>query len=213
MRAWFALLILVTAVGCKGAPGVKPPQTASTGLPAEATATLGGLDPQAAFADIRARVVPTINARVPAALEAKLKFAPQFDARNRVIALVPESWLMGDVQGMLRPPPEDGLGAATAIAFGAGCDGRCVSKDWAASFDKMEVRTLPVQNVELDEAIGRNGRLVVARSGTVRYVVAGLWKPDSARYFFCRATLEGAAVEAQAAFVSACRALEVRHWD
>ncbi len=214
MRGFLFLLLLASVAACQKQPKGPPSADASSvALPAEVTPTLGGLDPQAEFADIRTRVVPTVNARVPAALRDKLQFAPQFDAYNRVIALVPDSWVMGDAPGKLQPGPNAGLGESTSMTFGSGCDGRCAPKDWAASFDKMEVKSLPVQNVETDETIGNNGRLVVARSGAIRYVAAGIWKPDSARYFYCRATLEGAAIDALGAFVGACRSLEVHRWQ
>ena len=214
LRPLLFVLAVLTAFACQkraadGARQLAP----SSQLPAEVTGTLAGLDPEAEFADIRARTLPAVNGRVPSQLVAKLKFAPQFDAKNRVVALVPESWVMGDAPGMLKPPPDADLGAATSIAFGSACDGRCAPKDWAKSFDKVEVSALPVQSVDSDEPIGKFGRVIVARSGDVRYIVAGVWKPDSARYFYCRATLEGQAIDALQAFVSACRAMDVRRWE
>lgn len=213
MRVFCLLLVVLGVVACQKQAAPQSADAALGALPAEVTPTLGGLDPQAEFAEMRARSMPAVNARVPPALREKLKFAPQFDAHNRVLTLVPDAWVMGDAPGKLMPGPEGQLGASTSMAFGSACDGRCAVKDWAASFDKVEVRTLPAQEFETDEVIGQTGRVVVARSGAVRYVVAGLWKPDSARYFFCRATLEGPAVDALSAFVAACRAMEVHRWE
>ena len=215
MRLLPLLLIvaLAGAPGCQKAPAAAKPGAAAADLPGGATPTAAAVDPQADFAEIRTRILPTVNARVPASLAAKLQFAPQFDAKSRVVALAPESWVMGDAPGTLRPAPDANLGAATMMAFGSGCDGRCAPKNWAEAFDKVEVRSLAVQQVESDEPIGKSGRVVVARSGAVRYVVAGIWKPDGARYFFCRATLDGPAIDALPAFVGACRAMDVRRWD
>ncbi len=212
LRSCLLVLALFIASACHK-PARTEPKSAETGLAAAATPTQAAPDPEAEFADIRARIQPVVNARVPVALVDKLKFAPQFDAKSRVIALVPESWVMGDTPGTLQPPPDAGLGAATSMAFGSGCDGRCKPKNWAESFDQVEVRRVPVQEIELDEPIGTSGRVVVTRAGGVRYVIAGIWKPDSARYFFCRATLEGAAIDALQAFVGACRAMDIRRWQ
>ena len=214
MRVCVLPFLLVLVVACQKSPPTPAKAASALGeLPTAVTPTEPPLNPEAEFAEIRARILPVVNARVPTALADKLKFAPQFDGRSRVVVLVPEAWQMGAAPGTLKPPADANLGAATAIAFGSGCDGRCAPKDWAASFDKVEVRALPVQEVESDEPIGRSGRVVVVRSGQVRYVVAGIWKPDGARYFFCRATLEGAAIDALQAFVGACRAMDVRRWE
>ena len=210
MRVPVLLLLLMTLSCQKAPPPVAHGPHAATD---DVTPTAAPLDPEAEFADIRARQMPAVNDRVPRALGEKLKFAPQFDAHNRVVALVPESWQMGDAPGTLKPPADANLGASTTMAFGSACDGRCAAKDWAASFDKVEVHGTTVQQVESDEPIGNQGRVVVTRSGNVRYVVAGVWKPNAPRYFFCRAALEGQAIEALPAFVAACRAMDVRRWD
>lgn len=214
MRVGLIAFVLAVSVapGCRKPPNAaaKSDQAPPT---AEATPTQAGPDPETEFAEVRARILPTVKARVPVGLADKLKFAPQFDARSRVVALVPESWVMDNVPGKLRPPPDADLGASTSIAFGAGCNGRCAPKDWAKAFDDVEVRTLPLQHIDSDEPIGKSGRIVVVSAGDVRYVVAGLWKPDGARYFYCRATLEGNAIAALPAFVTACRGMDVRRWE
>lgn len=213
---WVWPLIVVMGLlsaGCKPQAQSVKADASAVGLPHEVTPTQGALDLEVEFAEIRTRILPSVNDRVPRALMDKLKFAPQFDSHNRVVALAPEAWVMGAVPGTLRPAADAGLGASTSMSFGSACDGRCAPKDWAASFDKVEIRSLQVQHIDVDEPIGKVGRVIVARSGAVSYVVAGIWKPEGNRYFFCRATLEGAAFDALQAFVGACRAMDVRRWD
>lgn len=211
-RVWRCLGLGVAVIGCHKDPAAAP-QVAVPLASAATSVSAGVPDPEAEFTAIRARAVPAVNERVPAALTKVLKFAPQFDARHRVIGLVPESWMLGQAPGTFIPPPVDALGPGTSLAFGSGCDGRCAPKDWAQSFDKVEVRGLQAQQIDSDEPMGKSGRLVVAHSGDTHMVAAGLWKAGAASYFYCRATLTGAAIEALPAFVAACRATEVRRWE
>ena len=206
---------LLLSVACRKQPPAPPPQAdaGQVAQPSVSPPPSGASTMEDEFVEIRARILPAVNARVPSALRDKLKFAPQMDAHGRVVALIPESWVMADAPGKVRPPPEDNLGATTAMAFGSGCDGRCTPKDWAEAFDKVEVKSLPVQQIETDEPIGNSGRVVVARAGEVRYIAAGIWNPGASRYFYCHATLEGPALEALNAFVGACRGMDVRRWE
>lgn len=214
MRFLPILLLLASACQKNVEKPVDPLQKPAELPVAQTTTTAPAVfDPELEFRTVRERTLPAVNDRLPRSLMDRLQFGPQIDDKHRVVAVVPVNWTVDPQTGAYRPPLSANLGAATSMTFGSGCDGRCTVKDWPAAFDKVEIRRQELQKIESDEPIGPNGRLVVAQSGSLKLVMAGLWKPEANRYFFCRASLEGAAMEALPAFLTACRSLDVRHWE
>ena len=217
---WSLLLLaaLVTSSACQKAAPEKSPAPAATptapaGLPSAATAADAPALAEPDLARMADRTLPSIQDHVPSALTHALTFVPRVDEKKRVAVAVPSTWVQLGQPGTYGPPPGAQLGTGTMMAFGSGCDGRCAPKDWPAAFDKVEVKAMTMQKIESDEPIGTSGRIVVGQVGGMKQIVAGVWKPEASRYFWCRATLDGPAVEALSAFVVACRGLEIGRWE
>ena len=215
--AVLATLVLLGA--CKKAPSDAAPAPApqptgeSATLPADAASAAAPALAEPDLARMAERTLPSIDDHVPSALVSVLSFAPRMDDKKRVAVAVPTTWVQLAQTGTFGPPAGAQLGAGTMMSFGSGCDGRCAPKDWPSAFDKVEVKSLMMQKIESDEPIGNSGRVVVGQVGGMKQIVAGLWKPEASRYFWCRATLDGPAVEALTAFVVACRGMEIGRWE
>jgi hypothetical protein len=159
--------------------------------------------------------VTEANALVPDALKKSLTFVAAKAEEDDMAVVVPSGWSESFMPGSYEPPDESNLGFMTRFTVGSNCDGYCKKKDWKAAVAKTEFgQFLESDRFEIkkDEALGANGRLLVASADDSTYVVSAWWKDDASRYFYCRANLEKEISGAVDAFEKACRAASVLSW-
>lgn len=158
--------------------------------------------------------VAAINAAVPAELGDKIRFARVALEREGVEVAAPEGWASEHMPGHFQPPRDARLGFFTGFSAGSNCDGACSAKDWKATADKVEFAQFTGDGFEVvSDAPIDGGRFLEAKKDGAIYLRYAWWKADGARYFFCRATLEGPAIGARDAFDKACRSMAIRKWD
>lgn len=158
--------------------------------------------------------VAAVNAAVPEALAPKITFEQAKLDDDRIIAAVPSTWESKHIPGRYTPARDADLGFFTSFGVGSNCDGSCADKDWKATADKVEFEQFTSKDgVVKDEALD-GGRFLKAKDGESVHLVFAWWKKGASRYFFCRATLEGAeALSAEPAFDKACRSLVIAKWN
>ncbi len=162
--------------------------------------------------DVEAKIA-AVNAKVPADMQAQVKFKVAKAEEGDLAVLVPESWTESKViPGKFEPPKEPDLGFMTRYTVGSNCDGDCVDKDWEPIVDKVEFKSLSGGEVVKDEKLGDGGRILVMRSGSRTDVRLALWKKGGSKYFSCGATLEDRAAALADAFEEACRSMKVLSW-
>lgn len=154
-----------------------------------------------------------LNAKLPKELSDKLELVAGADADKRVAFLFPRGWEGGGMGGY-RPPASSGLGAFSSYGVSYNCNGTCEAKDWAATFESVDVAPLRAGNakIEKDEQLGDGGRVVVAKDGELTLVRVGFWKQGASRYFHCTADIDAPLEGAASVIEEACRATTVVHW-
>lgn len=159
--------------------------------------------------------VAEANASVPEELKKSLTFIGAKAEEDTMAVVVPSGWNESFMPGSYEPPDESNLGFMTRFSVGSNCDGLCAKKDWKAAVAKTEFGQFLEGDrftIDKDEALGDNGRLMVASADDSTYVVSAWWKDDASRYFYCRANLEKEIAGAVDAFEEACRAATVLNW-
>lgn len=207
----FMVLSLGLCLAACSKPAVPPAPTKAAAVAAKPAA------PEPTIAPAR---VGAANALVPAALQAKIRFAPVVSEKKRHVGLLPVGWSKGFMPGSVKPAEGDDLGLATTMAVDTNCDGGCTAKDWAGVVAKVEFDKNRFGSAifDRDETIpasadGVQGRLATATADGKVYITAAFWKTGAPRYTYCRVTLDGNAATAAPAFVEACRATVVRDWQ
>jgi hypothetical protein len=203
MRLAVLTVLLAALCACGGKKGGKKGASDAPAAP----------DPQAALAASSAALAE-VNGKIPEELRGKLEFTTALGEKDRHVAILPKGWESGTVPGSTRPPDAAGLGFMTQYVTGAGCDGSCEPKDWAATADKVDFAQFKGQDYTIltDEKLD-SGRVVVAKTVDRTYVAAAKWKTGAKRYFSCHATLDQEIAAAAPAFEAACRAMKIVAWD
>jgi hypothetical protein len=171
-------------------------------------------DDKTAAAPEAAMDVAAINAAVPADLQKAIRFVETTGDEGRIRVAAPEGWESEHIPGSYRPPRGSGLGFFTGFSAGSNCNGACAPKDWKATADEVDFAQFGGEGFEVvvDEAID-GGRFLEAKKDGSVYLRFAWYKQDASRYFFCRATLEDAAVGARPAFERACRSMAIGKWE
>ena len=169
---------------------------------------------QAARAELDTAVVEA-NDRVPEALAKALSFEAGKAEEGKMAVVVPVGWSESFMEGSYEPPDDSNLGFMTRFTVGSNCDGFCKAKDWQATVAKSEFGQFVDGDqfeIQKDEALGANGRLLIAKASDSIYVASAWWKDGASRYYYCRATLDKEVSGAVDAFERACRAATVLSW-
>lgn len=154
-----------------------------------------------------------LTGKLPRELHGKLELTAGADAEKRVAFIFPRGWEGGGMGGY-RPPASQQLGAFSSYGVSANCDGTCEAKDWAATFERVDVEPLKTAGakIEKDEPLPGGGRIVVARDGELGFVRAGFWKQGASRYYHCTVDVDIPLEAATRVLEDACRATDVVHW-
>jgi len=163
------------------------------------------------FKDVEAKVAE-VNAKVPDAHKADVKFkAVKLDA-GRLGGLIPESWVESpNLAGFYQPAGKSVRdGDLTRYRLGSNCEGTCQDKDWASVVknNEFDLRGTVVK----DEALGDDGRLLMTENEGSVHLRLARWKKGGSRYFYCKVSLEPDARALADAFAAACRAMTPLSW-
>ncbi len=156
--------------------------------------------------------VAAVNALVPASLKDKVTFEKRdiVEKRGRhsrtYTLAAPKGWKQ-DMDSFASLKPDKDMGFMTKFDVGTNCDGECVSKDWAATIEKVYASYLkdkPIKDVK-----GPHSRTIIAESGDMTIVVVAAWEDGDKEYSSCGATLEKELKELAPAVEKACESVSV----
>jgi hypothetical protein len=157
--------------------------------------------------------VAAVNALVPASLKDKVTFEKRDIVEKRgshssttYTVAAPKGWKQ-EMESFAHLKPDKDMGFMTQFEVGTNCDGECVSKDWAATVEKVYESYLKGKVIK-DEK-GKNSRKIIAESGDMTVVVIASWQDGDKQYSTCGATLEKEVKDLAPAIEKACESVTV----
>ena len=156
--------------------------------------------------------VAGVNALVPASLKDKVTFEKTEIKEERgrhsktYTVAAPKGWKQ-EMKGFASLKPDKDMGFMTSFKVGTNCDGECVSKDWAATVEKVYGSYL--KGTVIKDQKSATGRTIIASSGDTTIVVIASWKDGAREYSHCGATLDNQLKDAAPAFEKACESIRI----
>lgn len=157
--------------------------------------------------------VAAVNALVPASLKDKIVFEKRDIVEKRghskttYTLAAPKGWKQDMDSFATLKPDHDGMGFMTEFKVGTNCDGDCVSKDWAATVEKVYANYLKGKVIK--DVKGDHTRTIIAESGDMTAVVIATWEDGAKQYSDCGATLEKEVKDLAPAVEKACQSVSV----
>ncbi len=156
--------------------------------------------------------VAAVNALVPASLKDKVTFEKReiVEKRGRskttYTVAAPKGWKQ-EMDSFANLKPDKDMGFMTKFDVGSNCDGECVSKDWAATVEKVYASYLKGKVIK--DVKGASSRTIIAESGDMTIVVVASWEDGAKEYSSCGATLEKEVKDLALAVEKACESVTV----